>query len=81
MLLDFGWIQLGTVTLKKGAQQSLSLYAVDRAAATGEFVFSIDAICLTTQPFIPSGTYKPVPVAPSELRALSKNKNFERLDK
>ncbi|GEM_PF-430535 len=77
----FGWIQLGAVNLKRGAQQQLSIYAVDRATVTGEFVFSIDALCLTTQPFTPNGTYKPVPVRPDELRNLVKERNFERLDK
>lgn len=74
----FGWIQLGTVTLKRGAQQKLSIYAIDRAASPADYVFSIDAICLTMQPFDPHGTQKPLPVDPATIRALLKDKNFER---
>jgi hypothetical protein len=74
----FGWIRLGTVSLKKGDQQSLSIYAIDRAALPADYIFSIDAICLTTQGFDPRGTQKPLPVDPATLRSLLKDKNFER---
>ena len=57
-----GWILLGTQDLHAGTGQALTIYAVDKAAAPNKYVFGIDAILITTHPFTPDGTSRPLPV-------------------
>jgi hypothetical protein len=70
----FGWIQLGTVNLQKGPQQSLRIYVTDRAASPQEYIFSIDAILLTRSAFAPNGPVRPAPIDAYTLRNYQKTK-------
>lgn len=58
----FGWTLLGTARLQRGPNQSVTIWIADRAASPPDFIFSIDALMLTTRPFAPNGTIKPLPV-------------------
>ena len=68
----FGWIRLGSAQLKRGPQQSLTIYVTDRAQNPPEFIFSIDSILLTQGSFAPNGTVRPLPVDAAALRQFNK---------
>lgn len=70
----FGWILLGTANLKRGAGQSLSIYVTDRALATQDYTFGIDALLLTPRAFVPNGTVRPLPVDFDTLHSRAKDK-------
>ncbi len=69
----FGWMQLGTVALKKGPQQTLTVYVADRAQS-GDFNFAIDALMLTTRAFEPNGPVRPLPIDAESMRALLRDR-------
>ena len=75
----FGWIRLGTVSLRRGPQQSLTIYVTDRAQNPPDYVFSIDALLLTQSSFAPNGPVRPLPVSASTLRQY--NKTEKKRDK
>jgi len=62
-----GWIQLGTVELKKGESQSLTVYVTDRAQSPPIYSFSIDCLLLTTHNFTPNATIRPLPIDPDTI--------------
>jgi hypothetical protein len=68
-----GWIQLGTVELKKGDSQSLTIYVMDRAQSPPIYSFSIDCLLLTTHIFTPNGTVRPLPVDPDTIHVNNNN--------
>lgn len=76
----FGWIHLGFAQMKRGPQQSLTIYVTDRAQNPPEYIFSIDSILLTQGSFAPNGTVRPLPVDAAAIREFSKiakkNKQF-----
>jgi hypothetical protein len=69
----FGWTLLGTVSLKKGPQQALTIYVTGRAASPPDYIFSIDALLLTPRAFAPNGPVRPLPVDAETLRAYEKS--------
>ena len=68
----FGWTLLGTVNLKRGTAQTLSIYVSDRAVSPSEYIFAIDALLLTPHPFQPRGAVRPLPVDPASARRQGK---------
>ena len=58
----FGWTLLGNVNLQKGSGQQLAIYVDDKAVYPPIYSFSIDAVLITSQPFHPNGTVRPLPV-------------------
>ncbi len=69
----FGWIHLGTAQLKRGPQQSLTIYVTDRAQNPPDYIFSIDSILLTQGVFAPNGTVRPLPVDAAAMRQFIKS--------
>jgi hypothetical protein len=73
----FGWQLLGRVNLTKGTRQSLGINVTDRAASSPDYIFAIDAILLTREPFAPNAAVRPMPVlaeapAPRSTRSAKK---------
>ena len=68
----FGWIRLGSAQLKRGPQQSLTIYVTDRAQNPPDYIFSIDALLLTQNGFAPNGPVRPLPVDAATLRQFNK---------
>ncbi len=58
----FGWTLLGNVNLQKGSGQQLAIYVDEKAVYPPLYNYSIDAILITSQPFHPNGTVRPLPV-------------------
>ena len=53
---------VAVVDLAQGDGQSLTVYVTDRAQSPPNYIFSIDALLLTADPFTPNGTVRPLPV-------------------
>jgi hypothetical protein len=59
----FGWIFLGTANLSQGPH-TLAIFVPTRAVSPPIYNFSIDAILLTQDAFVPNGTVRPLPAGP-----------------
>jgi hypothetical protein len=68
----FGWFKLGTVTLKKGDRQRLTIYVTDRAMSPPNYIFSIDTILIipSSRNFTPNGKVRPLPMSTDAVRAV-----------
>ncbi|HZP82706.1 MAG TPA: hypothetical protein VFB21_13785, partial [Chthonomonadaceae bacterium] len=72
----FGWFLLGSVNLKRGDNQRLTIYVVDRAQSPANYIFSIDAILITPQEFHPDGKVRPLPVDNPTIRGAMRDKRL-----
>lgn len=72
----FGWFLLGSAELKKGPNRALTIYVSDKAAASQTYVFSIDALLLTTHQFTPNGTVRPLPMDAPAIRTFMRDRKI-----
>jgi hypothetical protein len=65
-----GWILLGSARLQRGPGQSLSITVTGPAPNSKEYLFAVDAILITPNPFEPRGTVRPLPIEPERLKGV-----------
>jgi hypothetical protein len=64
---QFGWINLGRLSLVKGPH-ALTLRITDLAPGTSRYFFSLDTVLITRGAFTPNGTVRPSLVSDEELK-------------
>jgi hypothetical protein len=65
---QFAWMNLGRVTMKKGAHM-LTLRVTDQAPGLGRYAFAADAFLITRGAFVPNGISQPTLLTPADINA------------